>query len=308
MIRTAAENAPQSEEVEVVAPIARVRADRGRLFRRFWSNRLAVVGLVILVIMVLVAILAPLLAPHHPNHQILLDRLIRPNGDHPLGTDQFGRDQLSRLVYGSRVSLLGASEAVAVAFLFGLPLGMVAGFFGGALDTVLSRIIDGIMSVPALIFALTIVAVLGPGLFNVMLAIGVIFVPRIFRVSRASTLDVRHETFIEASDALGCSTTRTLAAHVLPNILPALLVQVSSLLGVAVAAEASLSFLGLGVRPPTASWGNMVANAVPQLETHAFLIYPPGICIMLLVLAFALVGDGLRTAVGVQRIAQSESI
>lgn len=265
---------------------------------RFTQHRLACVGLGFLVLLCLVAVFAPWLSPHDPDKQILTSRLQAPGGDHLLGTDQLGRDALSRLIYGSRVSLTAAAQVIVVSGVIGIPLGMVAGYVGGRLDRVLDRVNDGLMSIPGLILALSIVATLGPGLRNAMVAVGVVFAPRFFRVMRAVTQEVRAETYIEASEAIGCSTRRTIFRHVLPNTVSVLVIQASVILGTAVNAEASLSFVGLGVQPPTASWGSMLSSAVGSGPRGTHLLWPPGIMIVLTVLAFTLIGDGLRVAFG----------
>ena len=290
-----------AEDVVVVPAAPGAPApSRARLLRRFLSNRLAVVGACVIVVVVMVAVLAPLIAPHDPNTQDLLLRLQRPGTDgHPLGTDQFGRDVLSRLIFGARVSLLAALLAVGVAALLGVPLGMLAGYGSRRADGVLSWANDGLMSVPALTLALTIVAVLGPGsLTNAMIAVGIVSAPRFFRVARAATQDVRHETYIEASRAIGCRRSRILSRHVFPNAVTPLVIQVTLMLGAAIVAEASLSFLGFGVRSPTASWGSMLNDAYVNLSQAPYLVYIPGAAIAVVVLAFTLVGDGLRDALG----------
>lgn len=264
----------------------------------FASRKLAVAALAFLVLLGLVALFAPVLAPDSPDAQNLLGRLKPPSAEHWLGTDDFGRDVLSRLIYGARVSLVAAAIAVSVGLIVGLPLGVIAGFRGGRLDAILARSYDGLMSVPGLILALTIVAILGTGLTNAMIAVGVILGPQFFRVARAATQDVRQETYIEASEALGCSSRRTIFRHVLPNVLPPIIVQMSVALGLGVSAEASLSFLGLGVQPPTASWGSMLSTASQTITMAPYLVWPPGIMIFLTVLSFAFVGEGLQAALG----------
>jgi peptide/nickel transport system permease protein len=197
---------------------------------------------------------------------------------------------------------------VVVAAGIGVPLGLLAGFKTGWLDATFSRLSDALMSVPALIFALTVIAVLGPGLVNAMIAVGIVTMPRFFRVARAATRDVSQETFIEASRIAGCSTTRLLWRHLLPNMMSPLVVQISVMAGAAVAAEASLSFLGLGVKAPTASWGAMLTTAQTNIYSSPYLVYPPGIMIALTVLAFTLVGDGLRQAIGTRGVPGAESM
>ena len=251
---------------------------------------------VFLLVLTFIAIFAPALAPYDPDVQNLLLRLRPPNAEHWLGTDDYGRDVLSRLIFGARVSLWAALQAAAVALLLGLPLGMIAGYRSGWVDAILTRVMDALMSAPSLVLAITIVAVLGAGITNAMLAIGLVMAPRFFRVARAGTMDVRHETYIEASIALGCSTVRTAVRHVLPNVLPPIILVISVSLGTAVAAEASLSFLGLGVQAPAASWGSMLSTASSNMRLAPYLVWPPGVMIFLAVLAFTYVGDGVRRA------------
>jgi peptide/nickel transport system permease protein len=279
-----------------------VRTPRASPARRFLDDRLAVVGLVFLVLLVLAAAFAPALAPRDPLAQDLVMRLTSPNGTFPLGTDDLGRDQLSRLLYGARVSLLAALEAVAVGVIIGVPLGAVAGYAGGRTDTVIGRIMDAIMSVPGIMLALTAVAVIGRDITTAMIAIGVVLVPQFQRVVRAATMELRNETFVEASRTIGCSRTRIVARHILPNVVPVLIVQLSIMLGVAVTAESSLSFLGVGVQPPAASWGSMLNSAIANTFTAPYLIYPPGLAITLTVLALAVTGDGLRKATSIRRL------
>lgn len=255
-----------------------------------------VVAGVFLLVLTLIAILAPVLAPHEPDVQNLLNRLKPPSSEHLLGTDDYGRDVFSRLIFGTRVSLWAALQATVVALVLGLPLGLLAGYRGGWVDTILTRMMDAFMSTPSLVLAITIVAVLGSGIRNAMLAVGLVMAPRFFRVARGGTMNVRHETYIEASIALGCSTLRTSVRHVLPNVLPPIILVISVSLGTAVAAEASLSFLGLGVKAPAASWGSMLSTASSNMRLASYLVWPPGVMIFLTVLAFTYVGDGIRRA------------
>ncbi|WP_300680655.1 ABC transporter permease [Nocardioides sp.] len=269
-------------------------ATPGRLRRFLRTEPLAATAAAYLLLIVLAAIFAPLLAPHDPNVQSLMQRLKPFSGEHPLGTDDFGRDVLSRLIYGTRVTLQASAVAVGVSVAIGVPTGLVAGYRRGWLDALLSRIFDGLMSIPGLILALTIVAVLGPGLTNAMAAVGLIFAPQFFRVTRAATSEVMGETYIESSLSIGCTPLRVVSKHVLPNVVPAILVQVSVALGVAVSAEASLSFLGLGVEAPTSSWGAMLSTAVQTMTIAPNMVWIPGLMIFSVVLAFTLLGEGLR--------------
>jgi peptide/nickel transport system permease protein len=269
---------------------------RPGILRSILHRRSTVAGGAFIVLLILMAVLAPLVAPYDPNAQALFSRLQPPSAAHLLGTDDYGRDALSRLIYGAQVSLSASAQAVTIALVIGLPLGVLAGYRAGWVDVILTRIMDALMSTPALVLAITIVAVLGAGITNAMLAIGLVMAPRFYRVSRAGTMDVRHETYIEASIALGCTTLRTTVRHILPNVLPPIVLVMSVSLGTAVAAEASLSFLGLGVRAPAASWGSMLSTAAANMRLAPHLVWPPGIMIFLTVLSFTYLGDGVRRA------------
>ncbi len=273
---------------------------RSRTLRRLAGNRAAMVALGFVVVLAVVAVLSPWLAPHDPARQSLVDRLQGPSGDHWLGTDSFGRDNLSRLIEGTRVTLWACVQALVLAVALGIPTGLVAGFVGRRLDTALSWGADVLLSLPPLILALAIVGVLGPGLTNAMVAVGIVFSPRFFRVARAAALSVRHETYVEATRAMGCSTSRILFRHVLPNSSGPLLVQVTFAMGLVVIAEASLSFLGLGVTPPTATWGGMLRDAFDNVYSSTFPLLAPSLMIILTILAFSVLGDALRDALGRQ--------
>ena len=271
---------------------------RARFLRRFRRQRPAVVALAFLVGLVLVALFAPVIAPYDPNRNSLRDVFADPSGEHLLGTDQLGRDVLSRLLFGARVSLLAAAQAVGIALAIGLVPGLLAGYAGGLVDVVIMRVTEAIMTFPPLLLAIAFVAVLGQGLGKAMLAVGIVFAPRFVRLIRGLVLAVREETFIEASRSIGTPTGRLLRRHVLPNILSPLVVQISLALGFGMLAEAALSFLGLGVRPPETSWGSMLQNAYQNISQSTFLAIPPGIAIMLSVLAFNQLGDGIRDSLG----------
>jgi peptide/nickel transport system permease protein len=272
-------------------------ARRHRLRRVLRAKPLAAVAGGWLALFVLVATFAPLVAPHDPNKPDVLAAYKGPSRHHWLGTDDIGRDQLSRLVFGARTSVLAALEAIAISTVLGLTLGLLAGFFGGFLDSALGRINDALMSVPNLILALAVVAVLGPGLANAMLAIGIVFTPRTFRIMRATASEVRHQTFIEAAAVIGCKRSRVLLHHVLPNSLSPLVVLLSVSFGTAVLAESGLSFLGLGARPPAASWGGMLAAASRRLDLK-YLLFAPGVALVLTVLACTVFADALNEALG----------
>jgi peptide/nickel transport system permease protein len=271
-----------------------------RTLRRLLRNRAAVVALGFVALLVAVALLSPLLVPHDPGRQELLDRLESPSGDHWLGTDSLGRDNLSRLLEGTRVTLWAALQAIGLAVVVGIPAGLVAGFVGRRVDGVLSWVADILLSLPPLLLALAIVGILGPGLTNAMVAIGIVFAPRFFRVAPAAAQSVRHETYVEATRAMGCSTSRILFRHVLPNSSGPLLVQLTFALGLVVTAEASLSFLGLGAKPSTATWGSMVRDAFNNVYETSFPLIAPSVMIVLTILAFSVLGDALRDAMGRQ--------
>ena len=271
-----------------------------RYVRTFLHNRLAVAGALWLLLILFVAVFAPLLAPYDPDQQVLADSLLPPSSDHWFGTDLFGRDQLSRVIYGTRVSMLAGLEAVTIAVVLGTVFGLIAGYRRGALDTGLSFLNDTILGVPGLVLAIAFVSMIGPGLVNAMFAVGIIFTPRFFRLVRNSTRSIKAEPYITASMSVGCGTPRILFLHVLPNALPPLLVDISLVFGTAILAEASLSFLGLGVQPPTASWGAMLSEAARRID-EGHLLWFPGIVLILTVLSMAYVADGLRDALGARR-------
>lgn len=271
---------------------------RRRFFRRFRRQRPAIVALCFLVSLTTIALLAPVISPYEPNQQTLTRILERPSFDHWLGTDDVGRDVFSRLLYGGRLSLLAALQAVGVGVVLGVPPGLVAGFFGRWVDLVIMRITDAVMSFPPLILAISIVGVLGPNITNAMLAVGVIFAPRFLRLVRGAVLTVREETFIEASRAIGTPTPWVIRRHILPNVMSPLIVQISLASGFAMLAEASLSFLGLGAQPPQASWGSMLSRGVRHMTDAPWLIFAPGLMIALTVLAFNILGDGIRDSIG----------
>jgi peptide/nickel transport system permease protein len=295
------------------AETARIPQTRGlwaTAFRELLHKRSAVIGLSMLTVLILIAIFAPLLAPFPPNATVGIDEGIRPRSapcihlfgcdasqpQHILGTDGNGRDEFSRLLYGSRVSLLAGFGAVAVAVAAGTLLGLVAGFFGGATDNVIMRIMDVLLAFPSLLLAIAIITVMGQGLINAMLAISVVTIPAYARVVRSAVLTVRENDYVAADRALGVSTPRIIWNRILPNSLTPLVVQATLGVATAVLEIAALSFLGLGVRPPTAEWGSMLASERNQVFTAPWLVFFPGLAIMWNVLSFNLLGDGLRDA------------
>ncbi|MFZ4408402.1 MAG: ABC transporter permease [Paracraurococcus sp.] len=267
-----------------------------RAVSRFLRHRLAVFGLVVIVLFVAAAIAAPLLAPYDPLATSWT--LIRkaPSAAHWFGTDENGRDVLSRVLFGARASMLAGVVSVLVALVIGVPVGLIAGLAGGWTDTIISRVADAMLSVPFLILAIALAAFLGPALENAMLAIAITAAPVFVRLARSMAMEARATDWVEAARALGNPPWRLGLVHVLPNIVPPLLVQATLAIAEAIIAEASLSFLGLGQQPPAPSWGSML-NAAQRFLTQApWLAIFPGLAIFLVVLAFNLVGDGLRDA------------
>ncbi|BDB62930.1 MULTISPECIES: ABC transporter permease [Rhodococcus] len=272
---------------------------RHRFFRRFRNRPGAVVAAVFLVLIAVLGLLAPLIAPHDPIVQELTARRLPPLSDgYLLGTDNLGRDTLSRLLYGARVAVSAALISVSVGLLIGVVPALIAGFLGGWWDTILSRVADAFLSFPPLLLAMAIVGVMGTNLTNAMIAIGIVFGPRFFRVVRGAVIGVRESTFIEASRSIGTPTARIVRMHVLPHTLSPLIVQISLACGFALLAESSLSFLGLGVQPPEASWGRMLAEGREAWNYTAWPVVIPALTIILAVLACNTLGDGIRDSVG----------
>jgi peptide/nickel transport system permease protein len=264
--------------------------------RQFLRNLPATSGLVVLALLCLAAIAAPLISPFDPIQIKLSAKLQPPSWAHLLGTDHFGRDVLSRLLYGARVSLSIGLMVVAFSTSFGVPIGMTAGFMRGNVDNVLMRLMDAFLTFPPLLLAVAIVGLLGPDLRNVMAAIGVVQVPVLARIVRASTLSAREETYVMAARALGASPLRIATRHILRNILSPIMVQLTIGFSAAIIAEASLSFLGLGTQPPNPSWGRDLAEARRYMADAPWLFLAPTATIMLAVLSINFVGDGLRDA------------
>jgi peptide/nickel transport system permease protein len=257
---------------------------------------LALTGLIIIVVFAIVAIFGRYVAPHGPTQQFSKHILESPNGTYPLGTDEFGRDILTRMLYGSRVSFEVGFISIALAGGIGVIIGLVAGYLGGWVDNVLVLLMDVIWAFPAVLLAIVFVTTLGNNLRNAMIAIAIVYMPTFMRVVRGSTLAVRQTTYVEAAVATGVSTPRILARHVFPNITAPLIVHASLNFAAAVLAEASLSFLGLGNKPPAPSWGSMVSSSYGYLQQAPWAAIFPGCAIALVVLGFNLLGDGLRDA------------
>ncbi len=269
-------------------------ARRRRLVRAMAANRLASVGGGLILAVIVVAALAPLLATADPLKMSMRERFAAPGAAYWLGTDHFGRDVWSRLVFGARLSLAVSVAAVGLGLALGVPLGAVSGYAGARVDQLLMRAMDALLAFPPILLALAVVAVLGPGLANTALAIGLVYIPRLARIVRASVLQEREKEYVAAARVLGESDGRILFGHILPNCLSPLLVQGTAYLAAAVLVESSLSFLGLGAPPPAPSWGAMLSEARGHLESYPLVAIFPGLAISLTVLGFNLLGDGLR--------------
>lgn len=265
--------------------------------RFFWwlaSDLRAALALVVLLGLVIVAIGAPWIAPYEPTAQDVNNMLAAPSSSHLLGTDDLGRDIFSRLIYGAPATVYASLLAVSVAVAIGLPVGLIAGFFGGWTDDIISRVIDTFLSFPAIVLAIAVTGALGIGLTNGMIAVGIVMFPALARIVRARTLIVRQELYVDASRCFGAPTWHILWRHVLPNALQPVIVQVTLLLAAALLAEASLSFLGLGIQPPNPSWGAMLARAYQYMEIAPEQMYAPGFAILVVSLAFNALGESLR--------------
>src|ERR671926_1969333 len=283
----------------------KTRSRREDFLRAFFSNRLAVFGTAVMAVFVLMAIFAPLVAPYDPLKTDLPQKFAGPSLAHPFGQDELGRDILSRVIYGARISLTAGLAAVAIATAAGTLIGLVAGFFGRWPDSVFMRLMDVILAFPSILLAILVVSVLGPSLPNAMLAVGIVFVPQMARVVRSAVVSVRERDYIEAERALGAGDAQIVFSGVLPNSTAPLIVQATLTLGTAILDIAALSFLGLGARAPTPEWGAMLTDAFRSgfgvfVEGQHAIIFP-GIAIALAVLSVNFIGDGLRDAMDPRR-------
>lgn len=267
---------------------------RQRAIRTFVSNRTALFGVVLILAIVFVAVAAPLLAPHDPLDQSVRNRLAPPSFDYPLGRDDKGRDILSRVIYGTRIALMVGFFSVLIGGALGTVIGVAAGYFGGKVDAVLMRLTDILLAFPDLITGLLVLAVLGPGLWKMVIAIGLTIAPRFARIAYGPTLAVKGKEFVEAARSVGVRDGRLLRIHILPNISGDLVVFASLWTASAIRLEASLSFVGLGVAPPTPTWGQIIREGTINLTQVPLYSLGPGLALLVTVFAFNLVGDGLR--------------
>jgi len=267
------------------------------LIKAFNTNKTSWVGLAVFLVVALLAIFAPLIAPYDPVDQNILFRLKPPSAENLMGTDYYGRDILSRLLYGARISLVIGLLAIGAAMVIGSLIGLVAGYRGGRTDIIVMQTMDVLLAFPSLILGLIVVAMLGPSITNLVVAIALTAIPPFARIARAPTIAIKEREFVEAGRALGYSDLRLMLGHILPNILPEILVMGSLWLATAIRVEASLAFIGLGVAPPTATWGGMIREGFENILDSFWLALFPSFAILLVVFALNLMGDGLRDAI-----------
>jgi peptide/nickel transport system permease protein len=281
-----------NEIIEVPPQVSEIR----RIFNVMFSRWVVVLGAVIVLVLVLTAALAPWITPYNPIKTDGTITLQQPSREHILGTDALGRDVLSRIIYGSRVALWVGVIAISIAGIIGMSLGLAAAYFGRWVNNIIMRIIDTLMVIPPILLALAIAALLGGGLRNVMISVGISLVPTYCRLMCGQVLTIKENDYITAANVIGANDIRIILRHLLPNSFPPLLVLITLNMGIAILAEAALSFLGIGISPPAAAWGAMVYDGYRYLLTNPVLSFAPGVAIILVVLAFNLVGDGLRDA------------
>lgn len=273
------------------------RLSKGQeIFKRLRRNKLAMFGLIILAGLILIAALAPWIAPYGYDDQDLDKSLMKPNAENWFGTDLKGRDIFSRMIYGARVSLFVGFFAVSISVIVGGFLGAIAGYFGGRLDNMIMRCMDVLLAIPSILLAISIAASLGPGLINLMIAVGISSIPGYARLVRASTLSIRNIEYIEASKSVGASNLSIIVKHVIPNCLSPVIVQATLGVAFAILTAASLSFIGLGIKPPNPEWGAMLSSGRAYIRDYPHLTLFPGLAIMLTILALNFLGDGLRDA------------
>jgi peptide/nickel transport system permease protein len=260
------------------------------------KNKIAIIGLIIIISLAFIALFAPFIAPHDPIEQNLEKRLFPPCREYPMGTDDLGRCLLSRIIYGARVSLQLGVIVVGIITVIGVTLGLISGYYGGIIDEIIMRLVDVVLAFPGIILALAVAGALGPGLFNVMLALAIVGWTGLARVVRGSVLSVKEKEFVESARSLGCSDLHIMTRHILPNVMAPVIVLATLDMAFIILAAAGLSFLGLGAQPPTPEWGSMLNSGRAFMRTAPHLTTFPGLAIMIAVLAFNFLGDGLRDA------------
>lgn len=272
------------------------RSQFQEVWRRLKKNKLAMVGMAIIVLLILVAIFAEQLSPYDYSTQDVMNKFASPSRDHWFGTDQFGRDIFTRVIYGTRISLTVGFVAVGIGAILGCAVGAMAAFYGGIVDNVLMRFIDIMMAIPSILLSIAISTMLGPGLLNCMIAVGISSIPTYARQMRSSILSVRSQEYIEAARMIGAGDVRIISRHLIPNAIAPVIVQMSLQVAAAILTAASLSFIGLGIQPPTPEWGEMLNSGRAFIREHPHVIMFPGMAIMLTVFSINCFGDGLRDA------------
>ncbi|MBN1848568.1 MAG: ABC transporter permease [Deltaproteobacteria bacterium] len=286
------ENRSPAEDIQIPPR----KSEWRRFSKVFFSRGVVIFGMVVIAIVIFAAVFAPWVAPYNPYQPDLNSVLQQPSRAHLLGTDALGRDTFSRIIYGTRTSLMIGLVAVGIAAFIGMTMGLIAGYFGGWIYAVIMRFIDAMMSFPLILLALIIAAMLGGGLRNIMIALGIGLIPAYARLMCGQVLSVKENDYVLAGRAMGSGNMRIMFRHVVPNCFPPLIVLITMMMGLTILAEAGLSFLGIGIEPPGAAWGAMVNDGYQYLLTHPILSFAPGLAIMLVVFSFNMVGDGLRDA------------
>lgn len=281
---------------DVTSNLLPKQSELKRFFRVFFGRAVVVLAAFIILALIIIAIFAPVLTPYDPIKPDASVSLQSPSHEHLLGTDILGRDVLSRLMFGTRVAFMVGVIATGIAAVFGVAMGLVAGYFGGWVNTVIMRITDALMSVPSIMLALAVAALLGGGLRNVMISVGISLIPTYCRLMCSEVLSIKESDYVTSVALTGANNFRIMLKHILPNSFPPIIVLITLNMGIAIMAEASLSFLGIGISPPEPAWGGMVADGYRYITINPVLSFAPGVAVMLIVLAFNIVGDGLRDA------------
>lgn len=274
------------------------RSQLTAIWFRYKKNKLAMTGLVLILLMILIALFAGVISDYEKDAvtQNMKDRLMTPNYEHIFGTDQYGRDMFARIIYGARISLFVGIVTISFSLTGGSVIGATAGYYGGRIDNILMRIMDVFLAIPSILLAISVVAALGPGLFNLLIAMSIAQIPRFARIVRSAILSIKGQEFIEAAKACGTKDSRIIAKHIIPNAIGPIVVQATLTMASTILTIASLSFVGLGIQPPTPEWGSMLSDGKSQMRYYPHLVVMPGIAIMLAVLSLNLIGDGLRDA------------
>ncbi|MBC8390388.1 MAG: ABC transporter permease [Actinobacteria bacterium] len=283
------------EEIETGKKYSRTSLYKDAL-KRLKKNKLAMLGLSIVILIILIAIFAPLISPYNPILRIKEDSSLSPSMNHLFGTDLLGRDIFSRVIYGSRISIEVGVIAVGISVIIGLFFGALSGYFGGISDAVIMRVADIFFAFPYILGAIAIMTILGPGIVNIFIAIGILGWASIARIFRSSILIIKNKEYIEAARAMGAGSSRIIMRHIFPNSFAPIIVYATMNVGTAIIVEAALSFLGIGVQPPTPAWGKMLAESLSYIDTAPWMMFFPGLAILITVLGFVLLGDGLRDA------------